>query len=804
MFRIKRKFKISELEASRLRLAWVDRFLFQIGFVVAWTIVTALFVENFGVHNLLYLFLFDAGLYAVGTGLASFLLLRMQLRTFLLTTILGTLALLMGSFSFNVVQIEFFVLVILAKDLLFSQVNIALYRRGESLFSPTEAQKFMPLVESAITIGALVGSLLVIWFLGFASTQMVLLIWLFSLVIMGGVVFLTPHILHDIPSFALPKKTKELIKNPLIEAVQALRKIKFLRHLLLILVLQTAIITIIEFEFTKDLQSHIVHQEEEFHLPLDKLQSSFFLETKDKMVHWGGEVKKEVAQVSSYLIMHKSLAHDLGMFHLIFAVIALFVQFLTPVVLRKLGVIGTILSYFSILLVTLGAMILGYGNINFLRSVQHGTHSLGEAPYHITFYSIFSHSREAVRLFLEGIIKPLGMALGVLILFWTQGSLLYCVAIVLMGIILLIGLPAKKSFTSLSKKNLNSEDDIEGKLHSIEVLGQKGHKNSGVILSEELRKKNVHEVVREKLIATISNINEPRVVHAYLEILQDKEEKIETKIKILDSLFHLKIPKSYWEKHAFTRYHLLETLKHLFYTTEHAHLKKLVVMNIFRHLPDHEVVPFFLETMEKADDKLKAVFLRSCHMFEDPEIVFYVRQYLDHSDPRLKSHAVIALWKFHNKKELRRILVNLLEKEDEASQISSLYAMGEVGDGRSRNLLLEFTTHGSPWLRLHSLIALAKLDDIRCVKGLLSILFGEDRNLSKAAFHMLDRVPEEMRDHLQKEIQLEVSKQVFAILKPQVQIETEIPNLSQSLRDTLKHLYWMAGRYDDLLAIGGK
>ncbi len=802
MFKIKRRFKISELEASRLKLAWVDRFLFQIGFVVAWTIVTALFVENFGVANLLYLFLFDAGLYAIGTGLASFLLPRMQLRTFLLTTILGTLALLMGSFSFNVAQLEFFVLVILAKDLLFSQVNIALYRRGESLFSPTEAQKFMPLVESAITIGALVGSLLVIWFLGFASTQMVLLIWLFSLVIMGLVVFLTPHILHDIPSFVLPKRTKELIKNPLIEALQALRKIKFLRHLLLILVLQTAIITAIEFEFTKNLQSHIVHQGQELHLPLDKLQSSFFLETKDKIVHLGEEVKKEVVQASSYLFMNKSLAHDLGMFHLIFAVIALFVQFLTPVVLRKLGVIGTMLSYFSVLFVALGAMILGYGNISLLRSIQHGTHSLGEAPYHISFYSIFSHNREAVRLFLEGIIKPLGMVMGVLILFWTQAGFIYYAVLVAVGLILLLGIPAKKSFTSLSKKNLNSEEDIEGKLHSIEVLGQRGHKNSGVILSEELRKKNVHEVVREKLIATISNINEPRVVHAYLGILQDAEENIETKIKILDSLFHLEIPKSYWRKHAFTRYHLLETLKNLFYTTEHAHLKKLVVMNIFRHLPDHEVVPFFLETMETADDKLKSVFLRSCHMFEDPEIVFYVHQYLDNSDPRLKSHAVIALWKFQSKKKLRQILVDLLKEQDESSQISALYAMGEVGDERSRDLLLEFTTHSSPWLRLHSLIALAKLDDIRCVKGLLSILFGEDINLSKAAFHMLDRVPEEMRNHLQKEIQVEVSKKVFAILKPQVQVKIELPNLSESLRDTLKHLYWMAGRYDDLLAIG--
>jgi HEAT repeat protein len=109
-------------------------------------------------------------------------------------------------------------------------------------------------------------------------------------------------------------------------------------------------------------------------------------------------------------------------------------------------------------------------------------------------------------------------------------------------------------------------------------------------------------------------------------------------------------------------------------------MKEKVVMSIFKHLPSHNSVPFFLETMEQADNRLKAIYLRSCRQFKDPEIVFYVRKYLNHPSARLRSHAVMALWSFEDKSFLRQKLYALLHSSDSENHISALYAFGEIQD----------------------------------------------------------------------------------------------------------------------------
>ncbi len=799
--KLEKRLGISDLEAPRIRLAWGARFLFQIGFVVSWTIVTALWVENFGIHHLLWLFLIDACLYLFGTGVASFLLPRLGVFSFLSATISLTALFGWASFLFDPSQFVFFALVILAKDLFFSQTNIALYRYTEELFSPSEAQRFMPIIESAITIGALAGAGLTLWFLAFNSTQFVLTLWLASLVLLAFLILSTSHVLHTIPRFRPAEETSS--QKPLRDAFHALRKVKFLRHILLVLLLQASLFTIVEFQFTRNVHSHIVpsHEVASVEMPL---HASLLTDIKHSVERTTHEVKETFAKASSHLIMHKSLAHDLGMFELIFAAIALFVQFLvTPRTLKNFGVVWSIFSYFLILFLAVASTILGYFNVNWLRAIQHGTHSIGEAPYHISFYSLFAHSRESVRLFLEGCVKPVGMILGVGLIYFVPASFIFHAVLVVVALILVMCIPMRKSFTALSQKNLESEEDIEGKLHSIEVLSQRGHQNALSILASELRKKEGNPIIREKIIEALLDLRQPEVVHTYLEILRDADETFETKIQALDALTRLTIPPSYWDRHVFTRYHLLQTLRQLFETTNHGHLRKLVVMNLFQHLPSHKVAPFFLEKMAEADEKLQSIFLRSCQMFDDPEIVFYLQEYLRHPNSRIRSHAVIALWKFQEKEILRPLLQEMLHSDSEEAQVSALYAIGEVGDHALVEAVSEFAQHSTGWVRMQALIALAKLGDERAVGGLLSLLFGPDEALSQATFQMLKRVPEDMRNLIEREIQVEVSSRVAQILRPWkhvslAKVRTDLPS---SVYTLLKRLYRFADRYDDLMAV---
>ncbi len=800
MFKLNKKLKILEHDFVRVKLAWCLRLFFQVGFVIAWTIVTALFVENFGIAKLVFLFLIEAGLFIFGTILASFVLARISLKKYLLGTILLTLVFLSIALQFTANDFYFFVFVILAKDLFFAQLNIALYRQNEILFSPAVAQKVMPIIESAITIGTILGAFLTVEFLKFTETEFVLILWGLFCFILGGIVILAPKILQDVPHFVRPQKLEKKLKNPIIEGFTAIRRIPFLKFITLILIIQSAVFTVIEYNFTVDVQKHISHKNELHTSAPMPLYASFFDSVKNEFFAIKESATQKFTETKTKLIAQESLAHDLGMLHLFFGLLALVVQILiTPKVLNKFGVIGSILAYLVILVIGFISLIFGKISIGTMRAIQHGTHSIGEAPYHISYYSIFEHSRESIRLLLEGIIKPLGIALGGTMIFFlpTQINLIIG-AIAMIGIIFSFN-PFRKVFTNLSKENLKSNDNISDKLHSIEVLKQKGHLKASAILGSELSNKLLPTIVREKIIETLSEVNDPQIVHIYSEILANEEEPESIKINILASTLKINSLKNYLDNRAFAQNRFLETCRNLFENSSHSHIKKLAVMNLFRSSPTREIVPFFIEKMSSSDEKSKSIFLRSLQDFDDPDLAFFLRPFLGHQSVRIKGHAIIALWNFTDKQELRNLIQELLQG-DKASQISGIYAIGEIKDKKNESELFQFKTHQDQQIRLHSNIALAKLENKHCLPGLLEIIFGTDLELSRAAIEMLKRAPQDIRDKISKEVHHEVSRRVNHILLPQkIHRFEDLSRLPKSAIATLKRLYGFTQKYDDIL-----
>jgi len=802
MFEINKKLKILEHDFVRVKLAWCLRLFFQVGFVIAWTIVTALFVDNFGIEKLAYLFLTEAALFVLGTSFASFVLPRVSLQNYLFGTILLTLAFLGIALQFPAHNLYFFVFVILAKDLFFAQLNIALYRQNEEFFSPAVAQKVMPIIESAITIGTILGAFLTVEFLKFTDTEFVLVLWALFCAMVGGLVLFAPKILQDVPHFVTPEKSEKHLKNSIIEGFMAIRKIPFLKFITLILIIQSTVFAIIEYEFTADVQKHISHKNEMHDSAPIALHASLFDSFKNEFLEIKENATQKFVETKTKLIAKESLAHDLGMFHLIFGVIALIIQiFATPKILDKFGVVGSMLSYFLILVVGFVSLIFGKISIGMMRLIQHGSHSVGESSYHISYYSIFEHNREAIRLFLEGIIKPLGIATGVaMIVFLPTQVNLIIVTVAMIGIILTFN-PLRKVFTDLSKKNLQSNGNISDKLHSIEVLKQKGHCDAVTILGNELIDKSLNPIIREKLIDTLSAIEDPKIVHVYSELLNNEAEDDKIKIKVLASALKIDSIKKYLEKRAFAQNRFLEICRKLFENSDHSHIKKLAVMNLFRVSPSREIVPFFIEKMADADEKSKSIFLRSLQNFDDPDLVFFIRPFLANESVRIQGHAIIALWDFSDKEELRNLIDKLLSGNKEA-QISAIYAIGETRDKKSESQIFSFCTHEDLQLRLHANIALAKLRNQHCVPGLLEIIFGADSELSRATLQMLKRAPLDMRDKISKEIHHEVSKRVNHILKPQkIHRFEDLSRLPKSAILKLKNLYGFANKYDDILVI---
>ena len=613
------KHRLTKSESTRIRLAWGLRFFYQVGLVTAWTILTALFVQHFGIDKILWLFAIEAFLYLISSLLASQLARRVSIDTYTYILLIGCISFVLGALGWVYlyeINEGFFAFAFIAKSVFYNQLNIALYRRNEEFFSPTEAVKFMPIVESAVTIGAIAGAGMLVGSLYFMESLEVLIWWIMACVFMAWMVFYIPKSLHHVPKL---KESLVEANEPFHLVIKDALRVSFVRHMIIFLFLQTIVFTYFDVVLTKDLQKEIAHHSEEmaYHKGesgnlMPHLQTSLIKSVETGVTHVKEKTVEAVNYVSHDFIMHETLAHDLGKFHLMFGIIALFVQFfLTSGILNRFGVVGSMAVNSTLVLLSGIGMALGYMHIKWASAVRHGTHSIGETAYHVSYYSLFSQKREAIRLFLEGVIRPLGVLMIVFLLSVFSPKELV-VLMPLIGILLLLMcLHMKRAYTHLSSRNMQDHQVLSSKLHAIEVMGQRGHKGAVEALANQLRGTEQHPLVRQKVIKTLTGVQSPLIIPTYVEILADKNEPEEVKVKILDSMFQMKNLKGYLEEHAFSRHHLLNVLRDLFQETQNNHLKKLLVMNIFSHLPSDQVVPFFLETMKDADEKLQSIYLLS-------------------------------------------------------------------------------------------------------------------------------------------------------------------------------------------------
>ena len=802
-------------ELPRVKLAWWIRFWYQFGLISAWTISTALFIEHFGIENFALFFWIESLVLIVSTVFASFIFHRVKSSSFIQGMIVLTLLLLVVGWLYGVVtgtmNLVFFVLLLIAKDGTFSQLNIALYRRSEENFSPSEAVRIMPVIESAITFGNLLGSLALVIALTYLEPQQTLLIWAFALVVIGGLITFAPQILHSVPLLVRSEK-KIPTHVPLIqEGWAGIKEVKFLRKMAVVMLLQMVIFTVIEYEFTKEIHDTIAEHTHEKVIALegDALQTSLLRDVTHS-VHTlvketASTAHESVAEISGTFITHQRLAHDLGMFHLLFSAFAIVIQlFCTAPILKRLGIIRTMSVYIGILFGGISAIILSPLGIKSLQSLQHGFHSLGETSYHMSFYSLFHQRRESIRLYLEGIIKPLGVMIAVGgVLFIPHGFWLPMIAI-LAAIALVVTLIMRKDYSHISYTNLRHEQNQDARLHALEILGQRGHDEATEVLLMHLNSKTNHPILRQKIIAVLTERNDPVIVPAYMQFLRDETEPQELKIHLLDSLLKMQSLRSYWHENVFSRHYCLETLQNLFDNDPHPHMKKLIVMNMFKHMPSQDVVPFFTATTKDADPKLLSIYLRSSRMFSDPAIEHYLRPYLDNDDPRIQSHAVIALWNYAPHDILRQKLIDLLVTEEKESLIAAIYAIGEIRDPKLHPWLKRFIKDEDNWIRLHALIALAKFGDDRCKEELMKMLLGQDIALAQAAYHMLDRTEEHLREDIRCELRSQVARRVHVILTEQhITTPEDINRQDSSFLSYLKHLYLLADRYDHILVLEG-
>jgi hypothetical protein len=802
-----RLIKLPELIKKRVIFLWSLNFLYQVGFIIAWVVITALYLQTFGIQNLIWLFLVEAVLLLTGSLIGRPFFLRYSVNKFLYVVTALVIVSVLAEYALRNQPVIFFGVALIAKSLLYPQFRIAFFRKTESFFSPNSARLALPIVETAHTIGTIFSSVVVIVLLEFFQTYEVFYFWLVPLIGMLALcAFESKFIdtIEDLTAYKPTKATKQFSWN----MYKKFRTQPFIMLLVGLILAKAALFTVVEYEFTKEVNTHFTEKHETVTISWDYMQANLLQSAKKSAsgaIHTSKEfISDKVDTLTSQNIAHENIAHDLGILSFIFGMIALVMKlFVTRRVMERFGIFKTIFIYFSGMLWWIIMLALGQTDMRFVRGYEHGFFSLFASPYHLNFYGSSAEDREIIRHGLEGVIQPIGNILGVglvLSLHWWNLPLSFG----MLGLCLLviwIVYSGYGNFGRFTLTNFFATKNVEEKISILEVIGHPRSDAAPVVLARRVVHQNQHPILRKKIILTLEKMQQPEVIHSYLNILGKPAEDTQIKIHILESLLLFPRLKKYCQSKAFTDARLLETLKELFASTTNKHLKKLVVMNIFQHISNHKTVAFLQQSFEESDDEMMAIMLRSCMNFNDPEIISFLSPLLKHKNPRVQSHAIMACWRFGNKQVLESALEELFHADDEAKKISAIYAVGELRLHAFTRKLKRFSNKTDGVMRVHTLIALLKLDRREYIKPFIEIVLGPDDTLAIKAFRMRKRLPLDIKEKLETAVYMQVSKQIHAIIKEQDRVANWLQKISLQKQLKLKRLYSIVGGYESIYVL---
>lgn len=759
-------FNVSEGEWPRILIAWTLRFLFQFGFVIGWTTLISMFVARFSLELLPYLFIANAALIIVGTFLYSELIHRVHKETLIVVT-----ALLAGSifyvstFFLAVKSALFFACILTGGAILLSQLDIMLALFIEELFTPLESERTFPLIESSHTIGGILAGVTITILAQYIPTYKFVYIWIITTLLIIPIIFSFRSYIKKLPFLEL-EKHKEAPSNrfkKFIEGYREVKNIPFLKGLLNVILVQWIFINLMEFQYINAIQTNI-HGE-------------------------------------------NSLAMKLGTLHIIFSASALLVQlFIASRMLNSLGIIGSMMLQPIVMLLNMVGLSFRFNLTSAVvaKTSFEITHVIYQNAYLSSYYSIKHSIRESAREFIDGLMKPMGAIIGMLIIlnlenFFHGKELIHLlngimtISIITMGIILI---RLREKYTKEAENALKTPYDHSEKLNAIEVLSQKGHKNGAELVTQLLMNPHESEIVKLTALKALGKFQDPTSLPEILDCLLESNERI--KMAALETLSQFRDLGKHVFSQAFSKYRVTKTLMDLFQKEESEEIRAHIIQ-ILANLKQSKIADFIIKTLQNAtSESLKKDCIQACGLFRDPNAAHYIKPYIQSENPEIRAKTIIALWQFPKYRPmLEDKLKKLLQSDQSIERVNGIEALGEIGEKGSITHLLEARKSHDASIRYHAVIALAKLGHNDALKSMAELLLQEEN--SKNIKKVLQKLPPHLKKKMEKIVHRKVSKEVNTIFH-----EAKHHNLKKFKKETLKklkQLYELVEDHQEVLKI---
>lgn len=782
---INRVLNVSKNEWGRILEAWMLRIFFQIGFVIGWTMMTAMVVNELGITFLPYLYVVNGVFIVIGTLIFSRLIYVFKNRVLIIvSSLLSAAILLLAVFLFKAHSFYFLLLALISISIFATQVNILLLGFIEELFSPIENQRANPLIETSEPIGGIIAGIILSTLAGKIQVTSFTYFWIiFTLAVIPVLLFFY-HKKHKFIKILSKKDLAEhaMKENKIKKGLQHIKAMPFVKGLVVVVFCQWMFVNIMNYQYTKAVDSNLsdqsghettaVHTENtDSHENKTEHAVDDATDTHQEATH-GAAPLRDYNEPAVHEVAHEdALTHGLGTLHIIFSALMLLTQlFISSRAVNRMGIVRSLQVLPGLSLLNVVAMLFNFTFFTAVlaKAIYEITLVLSNNAYHNSYYAVYESIREQIREFLEGIVRPLGVIIGTLLLILLQFTVglayIDTIITVVMGIILVIMIwtlySMQDRYTQLSKKNLDIIGEHPEKFNAIEILSQQGHNEASMILTKNLIFKKESPRTKVRILKALAILKEEESLPEILTCLEDSD--LQVRIQACKTLAAFKNLGTKFYTQAFSKFRVMTILSETF-KKEHSRELKLAIINVFASINHSDIVPFLLDCLDTESDEFKADIIYIIGMFNDINAGTYIEKYLESNDPMVKANTIIALWRF--KKYRLKLLIYLTamldDEQDKDRLLAGIFVLGETKSIQEAPRLFGYMNSSDQEVRLYAAVALAKLGYQDAIEPLLAFMISTDRAIAQKTKELLTHVDKKFmklfRSHLEQHVHVLLS-----------------------------------------------
>ncbi|MCC7197596.1 MFS transporter [Candidatus Peregrinibacteria bacterium] len=674
---LEKLFNISPPEFSRTSYAWLLKFLLKLGSIIGTTMVVSIFVTRYSIGALPFVFLIQALFTIGGMFLSSIIIHRFQLRYLIVFHLIaGAIVLFLASFAGDNMFL-FLASMIFVGGVTIPQSQILLSNYIEDFFTPGEAVRIFPVIESAEVIAGIGAGFLVSQVFPMDLGVRFVYVWAALLLVLSLVIFFfqphSPKFLHYLFEITHQKKRTKT-KNIFTDGFKEILRIPFLKILFVAMFCYWLLFQFIEFQFTK-----VVH---------------------DSLEH--GNVEGEMAQ-------------SLGSLHLFFYSLALVMQLmLAGRIMKYLGTAGGFLFHALVSLMGVIGLVFGFGHFATML-VKNNYEMSGvvfKSSYENSYYAFKHGTQRFYRELFEGAVAPAATVFATAVLsllnwFFIDEHLPIVTNLLLVfatfGLVVLAAM-MKEPYTNMVKQHLFHPVKHSPQGHILEILAEQGHKNN----VDDLM--NFYKLCGKKykshVLQLLTQKPDTKVVNFLLMILHHSAEK--DVIDVLQALEHNVLLKQSYAGSPYLKQKVIKTL-HLFFEKQTSELVQVGVLRALYNI-DSGAPAFFVHVIAKdVSPKVLSECLHLISLSRDEEKYFFIQKYLRHDNPLVRAEAVRTLMlspKF--KKDAQLIFESFLKSSTDEEKLAFVEKLYKIQSEKSYMALMGWVHDQNQLVRCSVMAAVLK------------------------------------------------------------------------------------------------